>query len=183
RWLQISLTDGSVRDEISLTDEVFGGPDVVSTLGSGTFQRVDGRWQPLGDLFVTAVSNSSVLGRRCDSPEQCRTVLVDRRTGTEVVPDPRLGDLSDVVLIRESSRPLAITGGGLVDLTGGTTAAIPGFVTDGPVAVEGSTVAGVRELSVAAGTGTLAIVDIDRGRSSTLAVDLVPRWLVILPPG
>jgi len=161
---------------------VFGGPDVVSTLGSGAFERVNGQWVFLGDLFVTSVSGSAVTGQRCQSPDQCEVVLVDRRTGSvdsliESSPNP-----TQARLVRPSDQVLLIADQGIVDVETGRFSSLPGLEPDSLAVNSESIVAAVTELSVGEKAATISLVDLDRGDQSEVSVDLVPRWLVLMPP-
>ena len=182
QWLLIDLFDGTTIDEISLSSDVFGGPDVVSTLGSGAFERLDGQWVSLGNLFVTSVSESAVTGQRCESPDQCDVVLVDRRTGSvDSLIESSLNP-TQARLIRPSDRIVLIADQGILDLETGRFNSLPGLESDSLAVNSQSIVAAVTELSIGEKVATISLVDVDQGAQAELAVDLVPRWLVLMPP-
>jgi hypothetical protein len=115
-WIKIDLVSGDVLDEMSLSSRVFGGPEIVSTLGSGTFERIDGRWEFLGDLFASSASPDEVLGQRCVSPNNCRWVILDRRTGQSRSVDIDVDGPFDATLISAADRPLVLLSDRILDL-------------------------------------------------------------------
>ena len=118
-WIKLDLVTGEVLDEMALTAEVYGGPEVVSTLGSGTFERVDGRWEPLGDMFASSASPQAILGQRCTSPDNCRWLLQDRATGRARPALVEVAGPFEATLIAAAERPLILLSDRVFDPTTG----------------------------------------------------------------
>ncbi len=188
-WVKIRLADGTVVDSISLTETVFGGPEVVATVGSGTFERVDGRWVPVGDLFASAASPQAIVGQQCAQPDSCNWVLL-RRGGGAAGPENlavRVGGPFDLRLVADADRILLLASDGVTEHDSGR------FVP--MVAANATTLTATNRehvLAMADGAGIgprsslVTIVDLDgrpeRSVTSIAVSELIPRWLVLVPP-
>ena len=188
-WVKLRLADGSVLDSMSLSETVFGGPEIVATVGSGSFERVDGRWVGIGDLFASASSRQAIVGQRCDQPDVCSWVL--RRRGDVIGPPERLpvavGGPFDLGLVADADRILLLESDGVTDYGSGR------FVP--MVAANATTLTATnrdRLLAMADGAGigsrssSIVVVDLDApagAAESRIMIDaLIPRWLVLVPP-
>ncbi len=189
-WLRLRLADGAVLDTIALTGRVFGGPDIVATIGSGTFERIDRRWERLGDFFASSASRGAVIGQRCDRPDACHWVLL-RRTGPAATPERlpvALGGPFDLRLVSDADRILLLRGDGVTDHDAGRLHLLTAANADSMTAVNRSHLLAVANGStVDLRSSVVTVVDLDGppGRSTaTLEIDdLVPRWLVLVSPG
>ena len=188
-WVKLDLDDGVVLDSISLTESVFGGPEVVATIGSGTFERIDGRWTKIGNLFASSASPDAVVGQQCDRPEACSWVLQGRE-GTGFPPerlDVGVGGPFDLGLVADADRTLLLESDGVTDY--GTGRFVPMV---GANATTLTATNRIHLLAMADGAGIerrsslVTVVDLDgtpdRSVTSVTVDDLIPRWLVLVPP-
>lgn len=188
-WIKIRLDDGTVLDSIALTETVYGGPEVVATVGSGTFERIDGRWVAVGDLFASSASQEAIVGQQCVQPDACDWVLVRRDEPTsspERLAIP-VGGPFDVRLVPDADRILLLQSGGVTDHATGTF--VPVFGADGEsvTAVNRSNLLALADgANIGLRSSVVTLIDLDGqpGRSvSRIAIDdIVPRWLVLIPP-
>ena len=188
-WTKIRLADGATLDSIALTDTVYGGPDVVATIGSGTFERVDGRWVAVGDFFASSASRQVIVGQQCTRPDDCNWVL--HRRGETASPPERLpiplGGPFDLRLVTDADRVLLRQGGGVTDHATGRFVPVPGAADESVTAVNRSHLLALADgTNIGLRSAVVTLVDLDGppGRSvGRIAIeDLVPRWLVFLPP-
>ena len=188
-WTKIRLADGAALDSIALTDTVYGGPDVVATIGSGTFERVDGRWVAVGDFFASSASRQAIVGQQCTRPDDCNWLL--QRRGETSSPPERLpiplGGPFDLRLVTDADRVLLRQGGGVTDHATGRFVPVPGAAAESVTAVNRSHLLALADgTNIGLRSAVVTLVDLDGppGRSvGRIAVeDLVPRWLVLLPP-
>ncbi len=188
-WVKLRLSDGEVLDSIALSETVFGGPEVVATVGSGTFERIDGRWEPVGDLFAPSASPDAIVGQRCDQPDSCSWILQFRG---DVADSPQrltapVDGPFDLALVADADRVLLRSSDGVTDYGSGR------FVP--MVGANATTLAATNRVNVlamadATGLGqrsawvTVADLDAPAGREAVeIEVSaLTPRWLVLLPP-
>lgn len=188
-WTKIRLADGATLDSIALTDTVFGGPDVVATIGSGTFERVDGRWVAVGDLFASSASRQAIVGQQCTQPDDCHWVL--QRRGESALPPERLpiplGGPFDLRLVADADRVLLRQSGGVTDHETGRFVPLVGADAESVTAVNRSHLLAMADgANIGLRSAAVTFVDLDGppGRSvGRIAIDdLVPRWLVLVPP-
>ncbi len=188
-WVKLDLADGAVIDSIALAEPVFGGPEVVATVGSGTFERVDGRWVRVGDLFASSASHDAVVGQQCRQPDDCDWVLQRRGEAAgdgERLPIP-VGGPFDVRLVADADRVLLLESDGVTDH--GTGRFVP-MVAANATTLTATNRANVLAMADGAGIGPrvspVTVVDLD-GRPDRSVVEiavseLIPRWLVLVPP-
>lgn len=82
---------------------------LVSVPGGGTFDFVEGEFQPVFQGEAVAVGRRSVVGYQCLDPKDCRLVLVDRMSGE--IRDTALPDipvLTDIFFVDPQDRFLLV---------------------------------------------------------------------------
>jgi len=188
-WTKVRLADGAVLDSIALTETVYGGPEVVATVGSGTFERVDGRWVRVGDLFASSTSQQAIVGQQCTQPDSCDWVL--QRRGRADSPPERLsipvGGPFDLRLVADADRILLRQSGGVIDHGTGRFVPVVGADAETMTAVNRSHLLAMADsANIGLRSALVTIVDLDaspdRSVSRIVIDDLVPRWLVLVPP-
>lgn len=188
-WAKIHLADGRVLDSIALTETVYGGPEVVATVGSGTFERIDGRWVSVGDLFASSASQQAIVGQRCAQPDVCDWVL--QRRGEPTAPPERLaiplGGPFDLRLVPDADRILLLQGGGVTDHGTGRFVPVPGADGESVTAVNRSHLLALADgANIGLRSSVVTLIDLDSqpvSSVSRIAIDdIVPRWLVLIPP-
>lgn len=188
-WAKIHLADGRVLDSIALTETVYGGPEVVATVGSGTFERIDGRWVSVGDLFASSASQQAIVGQRCAQPDVCDWVL--QRRGEPADPPERLaiplGGPFDLRLVADADRILLLQGGGVTDHGTGRFVPVPGADGESVTAVNRSHLLALADgANIGLRSSVVTLIDLDSQSVSSVSRiaidDIVPRWLVLIPP-
>lgn len=188
-WVKLRLADGALLDSISLSETVYGGPEVVATVGSGTFERQDGRWLPVGDLFAPSASPDAIVGQQCSGPDSCAWVL-QRRDDANAEPQRLavpVGGPFDLSLVADADRVLLLASDGVTDHGSGRF--VP-MVSANASTLTATNRAHVLAMADGAGVGRrsspITIVDLDGSDGPVIAEvevdDLIGRWLVLVPP-